>query len=708
MNLWADDNGSMMEAFMASSSDLPSVFGGGSGAGGGVWPSPSPPTIHVSNFTSSNHHQSTSKQFLSESQPNQPSSSTSMSLLSLDSLQQRLQALIDGARQSWTYAIFWQFSSGFTGQSLLGWGDGYYKGEENKEKSKSNNRVLNPVEQEQRKKVLRELNSLISGTSASPDNAFEEDVTDTEWFFLISMTQSFNNGVDLPGQAYLTSTPIWASGSGLAKSSCDRARQGSVFGLQTMVCIPTVNGVLELGSTGLIFHCPDLMRKVRVLFNFGGSGSGAGEINSCPVPPAAAVADQGENDPSVLWISDPQAAAAATAEIKDGSGMTATNHGSSNPIAASGNLQTKVVIPVDVQGENRLNETPVGIHVRGGVGQHSHQQPPFQQGFFGRQLNFSEFGFDGAGSRNANLNSLKPASGEILNFGESKRSSCNGSGNGDIFGANSQFMVEESNKKKRSPTSRGSNTNEEGMMSFTSGVILSSSGIVKSSCGAGDSDQSDLEASVIREADSSRIVEPEKKPRKRGRKPANGREEPLNHVEAERQRREKLNQRFYALRAVVPNVSKMDKASLLGDAISYIKELKLKLQNAESDKEELQSQVEVLKKELAGKDSRLSNGFSPPSLDPDLKKFSGKQRDLDIDVKIIEWDAVIRVYSGKKNHPAARLMAALKDLDLDVNHASISVVNDMMIQQATVRMGSRYYGPEQLRLALAARMTDTR
>jgi transcription factor MYC2 len=48
-----------------------------------------------------------------------------------------------------------------------------------------------------------------------------------------------------------------------------------------------------------------------------------------------------------------------------------------------------------------------------------------------------------------------------------------------------------------------------------------------------------------------------KLPRKRGRKPANNREEPLNHVEAERQRREKLNQKFYALRAVVPNVSKV-------------------------------------------------------------------------------------------------------------------------------------------------------
>ncbi|KHM99167.1 Transcription factor MYC4 [Glycine soja] len=215
---------------------------------------------------------------------------------------------------------------------------------------------------------------------------------------------------------------------------------------------------------------------------------------------------------------------------------------------------------------------------------------------------------------------------------------------------------------------------------------------------------------MVKQADS-RVMEPEKRPRKRGRKPANGREEPLNHVEAERQRREKLNQRFYALRAVVPNVSKMDKASLLGDAISYINELKLKLNGLDSEKGELEKQLDSAKKEL---ELATKNPPPPPPPPPGLppsnneeaKKTTTKLADLEIEVKIIGWDAMIRIQCSKKNHPAARLMAALKDLDLEVHHASVSVVNDLMIQQATVNMGNKFYTQEQLLSALSSKVGD--
>lgn len=44
-----------------------------------------------------------------------------------------------------------------------------------------------------------------------------------------------------------------------------------------------------------------------------------------------------------------------------------------------------------------------------------------------------------------------------------------------------------------------------------------------------------------------------------------------------RQKQEKLNQWFYALRAVDPNISKMGKACLLGDAITCITDLQMKI-----------------------------------------------------------------------------------------------------------------------------------
>ncbi|XP_043721431.1 transcription factor MTB3-like [Telopea speciosissima] len=161
---------------------------------------------------------------------------------------------------------------------------------------------------------------------------------------------------------------------------------------------------------------------------------------------------------------------------------------------------------------------------------------------------------------------------------------------------------------------------------------------------------------VVEQSKDDMLPRPdERKPRKRGRKPANGREEPLNHVEAERQRREKLNQRFYALRAVVPNISKMDKASLLGDAITHITDLQMKIRVLEAERE----------------------------------MVNGNQKQLpapDIDVQTRNEDTVVRVSCPLDSHPVSKVIKAFRENEVMVQESNVSTTdNDSLLHTFSIR-----------------------
>lgn len=194
--------------------------------------------------------------------------------------------------------------------------------------------------------------------------------------------------------------------------------------------------------------------------------------------------------------------------------------------------------------------------------------------------------------------------------------------------------------------------------------------------------------------------------KKRGRKPALQCSQqdiinPNNHVEAERQRRERLNSRFYELRSVVPHVTRMDKASVLADALSYINEMKAKVDALESQLVQLkeESKRSSAKLECDTTDNSVDQtrpNSSPPS--PAAAGASGVT--LEVDIKIVGAVARIRIQWKNAEYPGAKLMCAVRELELQVHQVNMSTINDFMIQDVVVRVPDGFTTEDGLRDAI--------
>lgn len=87
-----------------------------------------------------------------------------------------------------------------------------------------------------------------------------------------------------------------------------------------------------------------------------------------------------------------------------------------------------------------------------------------------------------------------------------------------------------------------------------------------------------------------------------------------SHILAERKRRQKLSQKFIALSSLIPGLKKIDKASVLGDAIKHMKQLQERAKILEDELSNNKSMVFVTKYQISSEKENGSNSETTQQL----------------------------------------------------------------------------------------------
>nr|QTO65823.1 GLABRA3-like protein [Aristolochia macrophylla] len=529
----------------------------------------------------------------------------------------------------WSYAIFWSISA--KQQGVLEWSGGYYNGDIKTRKT------VQPMELDadqiglQRCEQLRELyRSLSAGDNNQqakrPSAALSpEDLTDSEWYYLVCMSFTFNPGQGLPGRALANGQHIWLCNAHLAESKVFlRSLLAKSASIQTVACFPLMGGVLELGVTELISEDPALIQKITTTFlDF----------------PKLLCYEQSTSNHRNFENEDDQILAEVDHGVP-GCGMESKDYPSTfshqstpkeeaelNPIEEMQNDELKTSSSDDISTAGGANpETEDSFMADGLNGNSQLQNWQYVDDDFGN-INSSDCisqsfaAVENAAScekYNDFLQALQECNHTKLSFLDLETNDCHYSRTLAAVFRNSQHLVD-----------KPSILNVSCSSSFSS-WMKDLDGPVLQICNG--TSQNILKRVLVKVSwmhGRSLMSQHENGATGRNRN-LDGYGYNSNHVLSERKRREKLNEKFLILQSLIPSISKIDKASILGDTIEYLRELESRVEELETCKEFADSEPRERRKHPDVVE-RTSDNYGHNAVANEKKNLINKRKASDID-----------------------------------------------------------------------------
>ncbi|XP_008224494.1 PREDICTED: transcription factor FAMA isoform X2 [Prunus mume] len=195
----------------------------------------------------------------------------------------------------------------------------------------------------------------------------------------------------------------------------------------------------------------------------------------------------------------------------------------------------------------------------------------------------------------------------------------------------------------------------------------------------------------------------------------------MTHIAVERNRRKQMNEHLRVLRSLMPGsyVQRGDQASIIGGAIEFVRELEQLLQCLESQKRrrllgeaprhEVGESAGAMAMAVMPAVQAAQGGSGGPLIFPaanlpvnpnDPIKFVDFETGLreetaenkscfaDVEVKVLGFDAMIKILSQRRPGQLIKAIAALEDLQLNILHTNITTIEQTVLYSFNVKVES--------------------